>query len=403
MLVVDRHPFMVSMNKIGTEAMSALDSVKHRAAELLNKLFTALTDLYNALQSLLSKPETSLPSMVESVAVKELIESTPTIETTPAPVQPKAQPKKNPLVNVFTAMALVPILSKLPPEAGVIITQLITHATIKNINWQNETRTGHLEVGLKDGIEGKVSITLPEENPSQEATGKPAEVHPFILKTLTEKKVDLSLIAVILKSLPTSVATFQWNGSTNNLVAVVDLPNAVKLTFDLNIPPSKVGELFPTLFGMMPEKAQEMIPMISPLLGQNFHLIWDGTTSSAKVRFEKPQELDLNGVQLKQVGFLSKLIKWATGGVKVSLPQHAQININLKTLQIDFGPGVEFKISKGILSKKIDINKIAFSPDKKCVDIDIKCFGKKKIHVDLTTSNVDKVNFNFHPKEVKKK
>ncbi|MGH2612474.1 MAG: hypothetical protein ACRDFB_05435 [Rhabdochlamydiaceae bacterium] len=364
-----------------------------RVTNKSKEIFTVLSDLFLKIRTFFTG-HSSAPKMQETMAIKASVKQA---EEGPKVVPAPTSPTSNPVFNFFQLMAFQQILRNLPPETAILVTQAINHLSIQSINWDSASRTGNLGVRLQDDIEGKFSIQLPNQ-PIAGSSPQPADVHSFILNNLREAKIDESLLKVLLQNLPTSSAKVEWNGTTNNLILKVDLPNAATLQFDLKIPPAKVGKLFPTLLDqVIPAKVQELIPMLSPLLGQNFTLSWDGKSSNIQLAFAQPQELSINEVQLKKVGFLSKLVKGLTKNVKVQLPQAVQVSVNLKTLQLEFDKGVEFTVKKGIISKKIVLNKVAFNPQKKCLDINIQCLGKHKIHVDLTTSQVDKVGVGIRP------
>lgn len=392
MLMVGQTPYRVSFEQLKSVPLTDLEK---RIAKLATKAFTFLSNLFAKIRDFF-RDRFGPKEMTEALSVKHEIKQ---IEQPPVPVkEEKKTPKPNPFVNAMMSLALAGALKDASPETGVLIGKLLSTLTVQTVRWDNETHTGNLGVSLGDGIEGKVSIELPEEA-GEATTQKEASVNPFILKALLEAKVDPALIKAVLRNLPASVANVQWHGFSNNLVVVLDLPNAVKLTVDLIIPPEQVQNLFPTLLDtLVPEKAQEILPMIKPLLTQSMTLIWDGKSSDVKLIFTTPQTLDINEVLLKKVGFLQKLVKGLTKNVKVELPQKMEVHVDLRTLEMKF-EGATFKVKKGIFSKKVVLDRVAFNPQKKSLTIGIDCLGKHTIPIDLTKSDVDKVSVGIHPSE----
>ncbi len=392
MLMVGQTPHQVSFQQLKNLPLTDLEK---RIVKLATKAFTFLSNLFAKLRDFF-RSCFGPTEMAQALSVKHEIKM---IEQPPALVkEAKKAPKPNPVINAMMSLALAQALKDTSPETGVLVGKLLSVLTLQTVSWNNDTHTGNLGVSLGDGIEGKVSIQLPEET-VESTTQKGAAVNPFILRALLKAKVDPTLLQAVLRNLPASVATVQWHGFNNNLVVVLDLPNAVKLTVDLTIPPAQVQKLFPTLLDkLLPEKAQELIPMITPLLGQSMTVIWDGKSSNVKLLFAAPQMLEINEVIIKKVGFLQKVVKGLTKNVKVELPQQIAVQVNLQTLEMKFEQAT-FKVRKGIISKKVVLERVAFNPQKKTLTIGIDCLGKHTIPIDLTTSNVDKVKAGIHPTE----
>lgn len=323
-----------------------------------------------------------------------------------SPAKKTAETKSTPVKSGISVFESMKKMVKIPEVFSPIVNMLFGHGTALDMN-----------VGIGDdiilssainlpniGIEGHARLIVPMK-PEAVADAPPVELHPAIQKLLSQglsskitKEDELNELLDLLLTLPNQAIHFDWRGADHPATIILTLPTGVILKLDLKIPEAKEGEI-DIVRGFLSKVLKDKFTAIEPLLSQSFVFKWHGSNSKFRIEFTEQQVLHLNSFDLKKgkwfTNFVGKIVGWIVGRTSVVLPRKIEGTIDFKEASVKFDKDVTFTV-KSLLgfTKKVGLEKVVFNPEKKEVNLGIKCFGSHSIAIDLKSeSAVEDVKF----------